>query len=84
MFNTTSLYWPVVFLYQFLENCARAKGGGCVKVMVLKDFRDREDKLKLKKAGSILEVSQERAKKLEGLRIAEIIKEQTKQAEEKG
>ena len=55
-----------------------------MKVMVLKDFRDREDKLKLKKAGSILEVSQERAKKLEGLRIAEIIKEQTKQAEEKG
>lgn len=56
-----------------------------MKVRVLKDFRDREDKLKLKKAGSILEVSQERAKKLEGLRIAEIIKEQqTKQAEEKG
>lgn len=56
-----------------------------MKVMVLQDFRDREDKLKLKKAGSILEVSQERAKKLVSLRIAEIIKEkQTKQAEEKG
>lgn len=56
-----------------------------MKVKVLQDFRDREDNLKLKTEGSILEVSQERAKKLVSLRIAEIIKEQqTKQAEEKG
>lgn len=67
------------------KNAPAQKGGDCVKVRVLKDFRDREDKLKLKKAGSILEVNQERAKKLVSLRIAEIIKEQqTKQEEEKG
>lgn len=47
-----------------------------VKVKVLEDFYDREDDLKLKEKNREMEVSEERAKKLVGLGLVEIIKDE--------
>lgn len=49
-----------------------------VKVMVIEGFNDRTDNLKYKKKNSILAVSEERAKKLEGLGLVKRIQEPTK------
>lgn len=58
-------------------------GGEDVKVKVLRDFRDRTAELKVRKKGETLEVSKDRAEKLTGLGLGEIIPE--KQAkQEKG
>lgn len=46
-----------------------------VKVRVIEKFRDRTAGLKLRKKDEILIVSEERAKKLAGLRLVEICKE---------
>lgn len=47
-----------------------------VKVRVLKDFFDKERNLELVKKDAVLEVSRERAEKLEKIRIAKIIQEE--------
>lgn len=52
-----------------------------MKVKVLQNFRDRENGLKLRKAGEQFEASKERAEKLAGLDFAEIIPDK---AEKKG
>ena len=62
--------WPVVFLYPFGR-----KGGVTVTVKVKTDFRDLENNLKLRKAGEEIEVSRERADKLAGLDLVEIVTE---------
>ena len=46
-----------------------------VTVKVKTDFRDRENNLKLRKAGEQFEVSRERADKLAGLDLVEIVTE---------
>ena len=48
-----------------------------VKVKVLQDFRDRECGLQLRKAGEEYEVRESRAKKLEELRLVQILQEKT-------
>lgn len=47
-----------------------------MKVKVLREFKDRTEGLKLRKIGEILEVSKERAEKLTGMKLAEVISEQ--------
>jgi hypothetical protein len=66
----------VVFLCPFAK-----KGGVRVTVKVKTDFRDRENNLKLRKAGDQIEVSRERADKLAGLDLVEIV---TEKPEKKG
>ena len=70
-------------------NCAGAKGGeNMAKVKVIEGFKDREDNLKYKKKDSVLTVSEERARKLEGLgfvkRIPEIEKQEKDSEKMKG
>lgn len=47
-----------------------------VKVKVLEDFRDRTKDMELRKKDSEFLVEEERAKKLAGLRLVEIVKEE--------
>ena len=49
-----------------------------VDVKVIREFKDRTDNLKLRKKNEILKVSEERAKKLEGLMLVERLQEQVK------
>lgn len=66
--------------------CDVAQGGESVakvKVKVIEGFNDRTDS-KYKEKDSILTVSEERAKKLEGLGLVERVKETGKAAEKKG
>lgn len=53
-----------------------------MKVKVLANFRDRENDLKLRKAGEQLEISKDRAAKLAGLGLVEIVSDM--QPEKKG
>lgn len=46
-----------------------------MKVKVIAAFRDRTDALKLRKVGTVLEVSEERANKLCGMGLVKVIKE---------
>lgn len=46
-----------------------------VKVKVLEDFRDRENDMKLRKAGTEFTVDQDRAKLLVNKKLVEIVKE---------
>lgn len=52
-------------------------------IKVKTDFRDREHELKLRKTGEQFEASRERAEKLAGLDLVEIVTEK-KQPEKKG
>lgn len=53
------------------------------KVKVIQGFRDRTADLKLRKKGETLTVTEARAKKLEGLELAERIPEPIKKETEK-
>ena len=44
-----------------------------VKVKVIKEFKDRTEDLKLRKEEEILSVTEERAKKLVGLGLVEVV-----------
>lgn len=46
-----------------------------MKVKVIVEFRDRTDGLKLRKVGTVLEVSEERANKLSGMGLVKVIPE---------
>ena len=65
------------FLYPSLAVApAQQKGGTMeakVKVKALRDFFDRENNLNLVKKGTVSEVTKERAEKLVGFKVAEII-----------
>lgn len=52
-----------------------------MKVKVIAAFRDRTDDLKLRKAGTVLEVSEERANKLRGMGLVKVIQEPEQQTE---
>ena len=54
-----------------------------VKVKVIQEFRDRTADLKLRKKGETLTVTEARAKKLEGLELAERSQEPIKKETEK-
>lgn len=47
-----------------------------MKVKVTQDFRDRTEDLKLRKKGQTLDVSEDRAVLLEGLKLAKRIKDE--------
>ena len=49
-----------------------------MKVKVLTDFRDRTSNLELRKEGTVLNVTKERAEKLVSLRLVEAVPEKNK------
>ena len=50
-----------------------------MKVKVLTDFRDKTSNLELRKEGTILNVTKERAEKLTSLRLVEAVPEKNKE-----
>ena len=55
-----------------------------MKVKVTQDFRDRTEDLKLRKKGQTLDVSEDRAVMLEGLKLAKRIKDEPENPDKKG
>ena len=55
-----------------------------MKVKVTQDFRDRTEDLKLRKKGQTLDVSEDRAVMLEGLKLAERINDEPEKPDKKG
>lgn len=50
-----------------------------MKVRVLTDFRDKTSNLELRKEGTLLNVTKERAEKLVSLRLVEAVPEKSKE-----
>lgn len=54
-----------------------------MKVKVINSFKDKENALKLRKVGDVLDVKEERAKKLISMRLAEETEEQEETEKQK-
>ena len=65
-----------------MRGCAERREA-MANVLILRDFRDREAELTLRKKGEKLEVDPARANKLIGLGLAEPVREEAPPAEKK-